>query len=354
MNEPALKPWFARASAMAALAFAAACATGDEPPILPPAGVAMAPAFAETVAVASRGDAADDPAFWINFVRREDSRILGTDKKAGLHVYDLSGQSVQFIASGALNNVDVREGVVLPGLPGDLAAASNRTDNTITFFSIDRASGVVSELARLPTGMAEPYGFCLAWDGQKAHAFVPYKTGLVQRWIVTGFSGGQAIATAGEGWKLSSQLEGCVADEANGTLFIGEEGKGVWRAPLAGGDPISVDQVGSQTGLTADVEGLAIWAGENGDGYLLVSSQGSSTVNVYQRKAPNAFVGRFAVASGPDVVTGSDGLDVTSAALGRSLPAGVFAIQDDVNTDPAGTQNFKFVDWREIASRLGK
>jgi len=329
-------------------ALAAGCAqTGLDTAAGPPSGVAVAEAVAETVAVASRDDAADDPAIWVNRADPSASRILGTDKQAGLYLYDLDGAEVQFLPAGRLNNVDVRQGVVLDGFEGDLAAASNRSDDTVVFFSIDPGTGEAAEIGRLPTGRTEPYGFCLAYDGAMAHAFVTYKDGAVQRFLVSGFQNGAPVAESGEGWTFATQLEGCVADEARGAIYVGEEMRGVWRAPLGGGEAALVDEIGSGTGLTGDVEGIALYKGDAATGWLVVSSQGSSTFHLYERDAPNAFVGRFAVAYGDDdPVTGTDGIDAVGGPLGAAFPEGFLVVQDDVNSAPDAPQNFKLVDWR--------
>lgn len=333
----------------------AACA-GFDTASGPPEGVAIAAAYAETEAVASADDAADDPAIWVNVEDEAASRILGTDKQAGLYVYDLSGAILQFLPSGMLNNVDLLHDVTLPGLAGDLAAATNRSDESVTFFSVDRVTGETTELARLPVMTTEPYGFCLGWDGAVVHAYVTYKDGLVQDWAVTGFNNGAVDAQIATTWKLDSQLEGCAPDEENGVIYIGEEARGLWRAPIGGGEPMLVDSVDAESGLTADVEGVDIYETPEG-GYLVVSSQGSSTFHLYDRTfaggAPNAFVGRFGVTFGSDIVTGTDGLDVMSAPLGEALPEGVLVVQDDVNADPAAPQNFKLVDWRAVRAALG-
>ena len=48
----------------------------------------------ETEAVKTSGDAADDPAFWLNKTNPEKSIVLGTDKKSGIYTYDLSGKTL--------------------------------------------------------------------------------------------------------------------------------------------------------------------------------------------------------------------------------------------------------------------
>src|SRR5690606_10302679 len=88
--------------------------------------MAYVPVTAQTNPMSTSGDAADDPAIWVHPQQPQHSRILGTNKKAGLHLYDLNGHELQFIDAGRVNNVDVRQGFTLRGQPMDIAAASQR------------------------------------------------------------------------------------------------------------------------------------------------------------------------------------------------------------------------------------
>src|SRR4051812_16482465 len=54
----------------------------------------LATAHVETEPVAHSGDAADDPAIWINPADPSQSTIIGTDKKGCLAVYDLAGKQL--------------------------------------------------------------------------------------------------------------------------------------------------------------------------------------------------------------------------------------------------------------------
>jgi 3-phytase len=100
---------------------------------------------------------------------------------------------------------------------------------------------------------------------------------------------------------------------------------------------------------------LALWAGADGGGYIIASSQGDSRFVLYDRKT-NAFAGEFRIGKSRDGkidgVTGTDGVDVVSGNLGPDLPRGLFVAQDDENTQPDATQNFKFVSWAEIETAL--
>jgi len=69
--------------------------------------------------------------------------------------------------------------------------------------------------------------------------------------------------------------------------------------------------------LTNDIEGLTLYDGDAGGGYLIASSQGSDEYAVYERSGPNAYVSRFSIAAGTaDGVSNTDGIDVTNAPLG--------------------------------------
>ena len=58
-------------------------------------------------------------------------------------------------------------------------------------------------------------------------------------------------------------------------------------------------------------------------------------------------------ALGIDGVSETDGLEVSSAALGAQFPDGLLVAQDGRNITPAQRQNFKFVSWAKIAAALG-
>jgi 3-phytase len=325
---------------------AAACASAPFAPL------PEVPAFTETPAVGSPNDAADDPAIWIDRADSAKSLILGTDKQAGLYVYALDGAVKDFLPAGALNNVDLRQGVTIGAFAGDIAAASNRTDNTVTLFTID--DGRVTKSGAFPSAIVEPYGLCMGVEAGGVFVFVAYKTGDLVAYRLTGAGGGVEAARL----KLSSQLEGCVYDEDQRTLFIGEEGKGVWKTAFDGaafGPAVAVDAVGGPSGIRADIEGMAIYKTGPGTGHLIVSSQGDYSYAVYDRAGDNKFLGRFRISEGPasDGAQETDGLDVTSAPLGPDFPAGALIVQDGFNDPKGSKQNFKFVDWRAVAATLG-
>src|SRR5262245_42350011 len=93
-------------------------------------------ALRETEPVGAVGDAADDPAISLGQTPA-DTRIIGTQKKGGLYVYDLTGKVVQSALSGRPNNVDVREGFPWSDGAAPIVATSDRADNTIAIYRFD-------------------------------------------------------------------------------------------------------------------------------------------------------------------------------------------------------------------------
>lgn len=337
-----MKPDALAFSAFAALTIAA-CATPAEN--LPAVFAAV-----ETTQVGSPEDAADDPAVWINAADPAASLIIGTDKKAGLYAYDLKGEVVQFLAAGELNNVDLRQNVTIGAHAGDIVAASNRSDNTLTLFTID--GGVLARSGAIASPIVEPYGACMGARGGEVFAFITYKTGDVVAFRLDGPEGGAEAARM----KLESQLEGCVYDDETGVFYVGEENRGVWRADFDGafGAPSLVDEIGGASGIAADVEGLALYRTGPGTGYLIASSQGNFSYAIYRREGANAFVTRFRVAPYAliDGAEETDGVEAVAASLGPDFPAGAFIAQDGFNDPKGSAQNFKIVDFREILKVL--
>ncbi|MHC4220067.1 MAG: phytase, partial [Planctomycetota bacterium] len=146
--------------------------------------------------------------------------------------------------------------------------------------------------------------------------------------------------------------EGMVADDELGWLYVGEEAVGIWRYGAEPGDGTSRTSVDTTGGgnLTADVEGLTLYYASDSTGYLIASSQGSDDFAIYKREGNNDYVKNFDIVSGGgiDGVSGTDGIDVSNAALGSTFPSGVFIAQD--NSNSGGNQNYKLVAWEDIAA----
>ncbi len=302
----------------------------------------------ETTPVPDSGDAADDPCIWVHPADPSQSVIIGTNKLGGIAVYNLNGTQIQYIAAGDMNNVDIRYGFSFGGVPVDLVGMSNRSNNTLVFYKMDPNTRQLSNIGSVSTNITV-YGFCLykSADGT-VYAFVNSATGAVRQYEI--FDNNGTIAGAlRRSFSVGSIVEGCVADDETGYFYIAEETVGIWKYGAEPGDGTTRTSVDTVFGnLTADIEGLTIYYGTNGQGYLIASAQGASEYVIYSRVNGN-YLGTFEIIAGNgiDGVSGTDGIDVISTPLGSVFPFGVFVAQDNDNS--GSNQNFKLVRWQDIA-----
>ncbi|MFI5958390.1 phytase [Cryptosporangium sp. NPDC051539] len=307
-------------------------------------------ATVETTPVTHTGDAADDPAFWFDRSDSSRSMIIGTDKAGALETYDLHGRLLQRIADIFPNNVDVRDDVVV-------AADDDTGHGVLRIYLVDPATRRLKPAAVVPTAVTA-HGLCLYRSpaSAKLYAFPNAVSGRVEQFELT-VSGSTVTAKSVRLFNLGRTVEGCVADDASGALYVAEERVGIWRygaEPTAGGRRVLVDGAEPEKDghLTADVEGLAI-AGDR----LYASSQGSSDFVVYGRM-DNRYLGRFRVTNSGEVdgCQDTDGIDATSRPLGPAFPAGMFVCQDgyNVNGKTVLRQNFKFVPLDRVVLPIGQ
>ncbi|WP_343733229.1 phytase [Duganella sp.] len=348
-------PAGATAAAASAAGAATASGTAARAGATAAGGKAIVMPRGQTEPVARTGDAADDPAIWRNPADPAGARILGTNKKQGLLVYDLNGKQLQLLEVGRLNNVDVRQDVMLGGRKLDVAVATQRDDNSVMLFTID-ANGTVATAGAFATGLDDIYGMCLyrPQDGG-LEAFINDKDGSFLQYRID--SDGAALSgKLLRRFKVGSQPEGCVVDDRNHRLFLGEEKRGVWTVSARGDAPAKLSMViavGPQ--LAADVEGMGLYHGASHD-YLIVSSQGDNSYLVLDAQAPYKVRGSFRVgfniAAGIDGTSETDGLEVSSANFGGPYGKGMLVIQDGYKRLPDGPQNFKYVAWEDVAKAL--
>jgi 3-phytase len=344
-----LRLGLAAALVMAALTSGSALATAAGDP------VQSIPAGSETTPVGHSGDAADDPAIWVDRQDASRSLILGDDKKGALETYNLDGTRHQRVTTSvvAWGNVDVRSGVRIGTRTLDIAAAIN---GGTRIFAIDRSTRDLTNVtdgakAAIKTGGG---GLCLytsAISGD-TFVFVVRATGVIGQYVLRdndqdGLVEGALVRTV----SVPSKAEGCVGDDANGALYVAEEKVGVWRfgaEPTAGSGRASVDTVAGAGHLTADVEGITIVDRGAGAGYLIASAQNAAAPKqsyfvVYDRQT-NAYLKSFRIGAGPnaDGCEKTDGVAAYAGDLGAAFPSGVFVCQDNKNTVPGvGNQDFK-------------
>ncbi|KAF2871090.1 hypothetical protein BDV95DRAFT_637618 [Massariosphaeria phaeospora] len=316
----------------------------------------------------ANGGDGDDPAIWVNPTTPGQSKIITTTKSeqgAGFTVFDLKGKRLQQMPAEEPNNVDIIYNFTAGSLQVDLTFAACRGDNTLCLFEIN-STGL---LAPIPGGIQstppdyEVYGSCTYRSKKtgKQYLFVNNKdaeylqyelrssaNGTLQTMLVREFIGGSG-----------GQVEGCVADDDAGYLFLGEEPEGIWRydaEPDGASAGFQVAKVGDGP-LSADVEGITLVQAENGTaGFLFVSSQGISAYLVYNRAPPHEYVMTFTIVAndraGLDHVSNTDGIAAVGNQLNADFQGGIFVTHDDANELAGGgtatEASFKLVSLEDI------
>ncbi|MGW0775798.1 phytase [Streptomyces sp. NPDC002835] len=325
---------------------------------------------------------ADDPAIWRNAAAPGRSLVVATAKEGGLRVYDLDARQVQSIAApapatdddapGRFNNVDLLQGVRLGAGRADLAVVSDRGNDRLRFYRIDRDRpggplADVTDPAAAPvfsSGQDEindqntVYGLASWTDPSTGRSYAltsrRNRTSVALLEITPGPGGtvgyrkvrtidlpsafrlpnGTSWTPCDEPGELP-QVEGMVVDPANGILYAGQEDVGIWRLPAdLRGKPVLVDKVreygipgtydeeteectpGADPGyggkhLSADVEGLTLLTEDDGDGYVLASGQGDNSFALYDRELEddNEYEGGFRVTAASPALDGSEECD---------------------------------------------
>lgn len=341
---------------------------------------------------------ADDPAIYVNASDSAKSLFVTSVKNGGLRIYDLAGNLLQTINPSnpdiRYNNVDLQYGFTLGGQKVDIAVASDRNNDKLAIFKID-ANGIggnyltdITDSSAATIFQGAPFTGEFDPGSISAYGLTIYRSPVTQDYYVftsrreTGDIAQLKLVDKGNG-KIGYQLvrnftvptidgrdpqtEGMVVDQETGFLYIGQENVGIWKyeaEPNSSNVGILIDKVKSLGGknLIDDVEGLTIYYGEDGAGYLFASSQGDNTFATYSREGNNDFIGRFAIGNNGaiDSVQESDGADVINVPLGANFPFGAFITQDGSN-DPAVlveddgeleniSSNFKIVPFENIAN----
>ncbi|MDK2123584.1 phytase [Parachitinimonas caeni] len=379
----------------------------------------------------------DDPAVWVA-AERQRSMVIAAAKEGGWRVYDLEGKALQQFVPGVdskgkplnrFNNVDVQYNFNLNGRRVDLAVFSDRRQDRLAIYKIDRDDprgplvNVTSpEISRLfPTrpnpddrsktvanaedGKNTAYGLALWRDrsNDRLYALVNQNNeAIIDQWELVARPDNTVSARPVKKWQFayqykgqdltqksetdpqkdfSPQFEGMVVDQQTGILYAGQEDVGIWRVNLktgvAEGKPFYETRTfDPHSRIARDVEGLTIWYGRDGRGYLLASSQGKAhgkvpnptpgldnTFAVFMREGDNAPIGSFSIGAnrglGIDAVQESDGADISTVAL-PGFPFGVLITQDGYNDDlnhldgTVKATNLKFTPWQRVANSFSK
>lgn len=323
-----------------------------------PANIAVTPKVTTT----SVKNDADDPAIWVHPSQPSKSVIIGTDKSgsnSGLYVWDMNGKQLQFVPVEEPNNVDVRYGIRFGNRTVDVAVTNMRAQRQMRVFEINPVDGTLSDLTTA-TGiktpeLQTPYGLCLYRRSDGAlFVFASSKDGssrtnLHQYRLRPDGAGkvkGEYVRALGNGI-IQDVVEGMAADDALGYLYAAEEGRAVRKfyADPASGKSEQITAFASDDGIDGDREGVAVYGCSDGTGYILISSQGNTTVKVYRREGENGDPHKHTLVTTIETKGSSetDGLDVTNRPTSAQFPHGLLV------THHSPGKQFNLYAWEDIA-----
>jgi 3-phytase len=331
-------------------------------------GVLAVPPLRATAAVAHDPD---DPAIWVNRLDPARSVVIGTVKVAkpdgAVAVFGLDGGIRQLITGiDRPNNVDVEYGLDLHGSPADIAVVTERLARRLRVFAIggdgvlrDVSSGTLGILTGAPGEEGAPMGIGLyrrPSDGSVFAVVAPKagpKTNYLWQYRLHDDGSGHVAATLVRRFGTfsgSGEIEAIVVDDELGYVYYADEGAGIHKWHVDPDAPGADRELAffATRGYRGDREGLAVYSLGNGTGYIVSGDQlpGESLFHVYKREGEpgrphdhETTVNVFRV--GAD---STDGLDVTSAALGPEFPGGLFVAMN------SASRNFLLVRWPTIAN----
>jgi 3-phytase len=330
------------------------------PPADSMAGLAIrGPALVPMVTSQPVAHDTDDPAFWINAKDPSKSLVIGTDKDAdgALYAFSLDGRIVKRV--GGLkrpNNVDIEYGLTVSGKSLDIAVTTERLGDTIRIFSVPGLEPIdggpipvfEGETLKGPMGLAlykrPKDGAVFAIVGRKSGP----KEGYLWQYRLEDDGRGKVKATKVRTfgtWSGTTEIEAISVDDALGYVYYSDEGLGVLKYaadPDAPNANALLAQFG-KTQFTQDREGISIYTINDGTGYILVSDQQANLFHIFPREGSNGNSHDHPLLKVVKTSTiESDGSDVTSAALGKLFPQGLFVAMSQGGT-------FQFYGWPQIA-----
>ena len=241
----------------------------------------------ETEPVFAGDDAADDMCVLENFNNPEKSLIISSDKKYGIIVYDLDGVKLYDYEVGRINNVDILPSRSIQNKY--IVAGTNRTYNSIDIYSFNSKGELENLILRkeIPS-LKDVYGVTFYRDEFNTYLFISDKKGNVEQWSYNNDEVNSEVKFVRK-LRFSSLVEGLVADESKGKIYMGQERKGIWElnaSPKLEEDKKLIFKKNKY--FKPDFEGLTIRDDGDGKGYLITSVQGSNGYLIIDRNSLKA------------------------------------------------------------------
>lgn len=255
----------------------------------------------------SYGDIAD-ATVWVSPNNNDDNLLIVTLEEDGFAIFNQQGKQVYHDASREVLGADIRYGVSDgQGNTIDLLAMALPNDDTFAFYAINantKENAPVS-LGELQINMT-PEAVCLyknVTTGDISVTGVSDEGNVLQYKLAYDGANIVSVVTdqanqpiAVRNFNVGGELSACAVDDESATLYVAEQGLGIWAY---GADPENVkdrrlvDSL-APLGQLEEVEGLDMIYQSDGKGYLIAADEGAGFL-LYEREGANAYAGKFNV-----------------------------------------------------------
>lgn len=297
----------------------------------------------------------DDPAIWVNPDDASKSIVFGTDKETNgaIYAFDLNGKIIEDKTIRNIkrpNNVDVEYGFRLnDSTTTDILAFTERERKQIRIFSVPDMQpldgggfpvfeGETNPEYQLPMGIA----LYKSPKDSEIYAIVGRKSGPLENYLYqyklkTRSAEPITLELVRKFGKFSGEkeIEALAIDDENGFVYYSDEGVCIrkYHAEPDKGDT-EISCFGGDYFLD-DIEGIALAAYPNGEGYLIVSNQELGEFNIFSRK-DNSFIKAVNLTT-----LETDGCEAVTVPLNPTFPNGLFVAMND-------EKNFYFYDLGKV------
>jgi 3-phytase len=313
----------------------------------------------------------DDPAIWVHPTAPERSLVLGTVKveapDGGVAVFGLDGTLRQLVTGiDRPNNIDVEYGFAFGGRAIDIAVVTERYQRRLRVFTIAPDGSGISDLGGVPVLEGQPgeagapmgIGLYRRPRDGAVFAIVAPKTGPADGYLwqyrLQDAGGGKLAAVAVRRFGRfggSGEIEAVAVDDEAGHVYYADEDNGVhkWHADPDRADAATELAHFARDGFSGDREGLAIYAGRGGNGYIIATDQlpVNSGYHLYRRDvaqgSPSDHAAVRVFSGGAD---STDGIEATSRDLGPEFQGGLFVAMN------SRARNFLFYRWSDIQAAI--
>lgn len=299
---------------------------------------------------------AEDIAIWIHPTDPSRSVVIGTYRSGGVVVWNMSGVELQRIPQNTtVKYVDVRYNVQVGPETVDVVAANLRDAGKVALFKINPNYTTTEVLIPIANRQSldnriqrNNWGFCLykrPSDGALLLFESPKNNVSIRQYrIHFGANDSVSVVLERELNYFGDTADGMVADDEAGYLYVAEANEGFhkyYTLAEMGNDPIGFEP--SFDALEPELEGMAFYRCNEGEGYLLISSKGSSTIKVFERQGENRLIKSVVPLNAEGAGIRTVGLDATSFAINPGYPNGLLVAHD------ISGRRFHLYDWADVA-----